>query len=152
MCEKMKVGRLDDYTEGNGVEKRGDKSSGTQQDGRRLWAFLVRYRVKKAKQVMKTKFETCNKDLKFRSSIKEYEYNHKVKTWNGVKTYQLLRGEISWNKRKVWMNLYVDGQEFKRIIYPVGQQFSNENLILSRLILLPNNLFRHQQVPFRCVP
>ena len=29
---------------------------------------------------MKTKFEICNKDLKFRGSIKEYEYDHKVKS------------------------------------------------------------------------
>lgn len=53
-----------------------------------------------AKKIMKTKFEICNKDLKFRGSIKENEYDHKVKSWawRGVETYQLLRREISWKR------------------------------------------------------
>ena len=98
--------------------------------------------MKNAKQVMKTKFETCNTDLKFRSSIKEYDYNHKVKTWTWSKDIPASERREKLEKMKVWMNLYVDGQEFKKNNIPRGLQFSNENLILSRLILLPNNPFQ----------
>lgn len=46
-------------------------------------------------------------------------------------------------KMKVWMNFYVDVQEFKKNNILHGLQFSNENLILAGLYFFPMVLFRH---------
>lgn len=55
-------------------------------------------------------------------------------------------------KMKVWMNFYVGGQEFKKNNTPHGLQFSNETLILSRPILLPNDPFQALASSIRWLP